>query len=107
MRSILIIVLVVGLVGYLYDRQETKDKVAAANTAKAEAQLIAQKEKDCEGAAVKYHELMEQKSFLAAHVSIGPCARVFPDKYVSLETAALIPLLIADINKKQKVRLSG
>jgi hypothetical protein len=100
MRSILIIVLAVGLVGYLYDRQNRKDNLTAANTATAEAQLIAQKEKDCEGAAVKYRELMEQKSFLAAHMSIGSCARIFPDKYVSLETAALVPLLIADIYNK-------
>lgn len=104
MRSIFIIIFVIAIVKVFYDKENNSEKprvqMSTADTANAEAQLIEQKEKDCEVAAGKYRELMEQKSFFPAFISISGCARDFPDKYKSLETAALIPSLIADINNK-------
>lgn len=104
MRSIFIIIFVIAIVKVFYDKENTSEKprvqISAADAAKAQAQLTAQREKDCEVAAVKYQELMEQKSFYDAHRWISTCARDFPDKYKSLENAALVPLLITDINNK-------
>jgi hypothetical protein len=100
----LIIVLIIGVVSFFSDRKNTGEKpsvqMSAAYKAKLWAEQMVLRERECESTLEKYNGFMEQKSFFAAHILIGNCARDFPDRYKSLETAALIPLLIADINNK-------
>jgi hypothetical protein len=104
MRNFLIFVLVVVLVGFFSDKNNTGDKpsvqMSAADKAKRLAEQRTLREKVCESNLEIYNGLMEKKSFSAAYTSISQCAEDFPDKYRSLETAALVPSLIADINNK-------
>ena len=104
MRLILIIILVIGVVVAFSDKKNTNEKpivqMSDQDKAKLWAEQMVLREKECESTLEKYNDLIEKKSFLAAHISIGTCARDFPDKYKSLETAALVPLLITDINNK-------
>lgn len=104
MRLILIIILVIGVVVAFSDKKNTSEKpivqMSDQDKAKLWAEQMVLREKECESTLEKYNDLIEKKSFLAAHISIGTCARDFPDKYKSLETAALVPLLITDINNK-------
>ena len=106
MRSILIIVLVVGLVSYCHDRTSTPKnpvvQISAADNEKLLAEKMALKEKECESNFEKYNVLMAKKSFFDAYRSISDCAQDFPDKYKSSEIAALVPYLIADINNKSE-----
>jgi hypothetical protein len=104
MRLILIIILVIGVVVAFSDKKNTNEKpivqMSDQDKAKLWAEQMVLREKECESTLEKYNDLIEKKSFLAAHISIGSCARDFPEKYKSLETAALVPVLINDINNK-------